>query len=147
MNLTYTSCPIAGTSNRTYFTNKALISICYHFNIALPCPFFLQSPSHHPHFYFFTKENKALSDDKELLLSEHTFISFGRGYFAPEVETFNSGKETFQPRVGTFFSGTGRIFPRQESSPFRQESFLLRRDSFLLKQEILSLRENGLSFK
>jgi hypothetical protein len=140
MSLTYSSCPTAGLSNRTYFSNKALISICYHFNIALPCAFFQQSPSHHPHIYFFTIGNKALSDDRELLLSEHPTIPFGRGYFAPEVETFNSGN-------GTFLSGTGRIFPRQESSPFRQESFLLRRDSFLLKQEILSLRENGLSFK
>ena len=140
MTLPYFSCPTAGTSNHTYFSNKSLISICYIYFNALPRAFFHHSASHHPHFTISMKGNNALSTDKALFHHGYLFISLRNEDFAPKVETFNSGNETFLSRKG-------RIFLRKESSSLRQESFLLRRDSFLLKQEILSLRENGLSFK
>jgi len=140
MTLPYFSCPIAGISSHTYFSNKSLISICYIYFNALPRAFFHHSASHHPHFTISMKGNSASSTDKALFHHGYQFISLRKEDFAPEVETFNSGNETF-------ISRTRRIFPRKESSPLRKEFFLLRRESFLLKQEILSLREKGLSLR
>jgi len=134
MSLTYSSCPTAGISNRTYFSNKSLISICYIYFIALPRAFFHHSASHHPHFTISMKGNNALSTDKALFHHGYLFISLRKEDFAPKVETFNSGNETFLSRKG-------RIFLRKESSSLRQESFLLKQNILSLLKKRLSLRQ------
>jgi len=134
MSLTYSSCPTAGISNRTYFSSKSLISICYIYFIALPRAFFHHSASHHPHFTISMKGNNALSTDKALFHHGYLFISLRKEDFAPKVETFNSGNETFLSRKG-------RIFLRKESSSLRQESFLLKQNILSLWKKWLSLRQ------